>query len=131
MGDQWSGKNLVVTIEGDTVPCPQSFEVQGSHDFVEFYCVGTAGKQRIYDGTNWTGSVTYFPENTDHANITDFNNSVPVAILGYPDGNTAGRVRVSFNAASSVSLSTQRSSVGSVTVNFVIDGDVTFDAVPA
>ena len=131
MADQFTGKNLSITIDGDAVTCPQSFEINGQHDFVEFYCVGTAGKQRVYDGTNWTASVTWFPEDNDHADITDFNNTAAVAVLAYPDGNTAGKIRVSFSAFSSVGLSTQRSSVGSSTVNFVIDGDVTFDAVPA
>jgi hypothetical protein len=131
MADQFTGKNLAITIEGDPVTCPQSFEVNGQHEFVEFYCVGTAGKQRTFDGTNWTASCTWFPEDNDHADLTDFNNVAPVAILVYPDGNTAGKIRVSFSAFSSVGLTTQRSSVGSSTVNFIIDGDVTFDAVPA
>jgi hypothetical protein len=131
MADQWTGKNLALTIEGDAVTCPQSFEVSGSHEFVEYYCVGTAGKQRVFDGTNWTASVTFFPEDNDHADLTDFNNTTAVAILAYPDGNTAGKTRVSFSAFSSVGLTTQRGSPGSSTVTFIIDGDVTFDAVPA
>ena len=131
MADQFTGKNLSVTIDSDAVTCPQSFEINGQHDFVEFYCVGTAGKQRVYEGTNWTASVTWFPEDNAHPHITDFNHTAAVAVLAYPDGNTAGKIRVSFSAFSSVGLSTQRSSVGSSTVNFVIDGDVTFDAVPA
>lgn len=128
MGDQWVGKNLALTIENAPVTCPQSFELNGQHDFVEYYCVGTDGKQKIYDGTNWTGSCTWFPENDDHADLTNFNNTTAVAVVVYPDGNTSGRIKITFNAFTSVGLNTQRSSVGSSTVNFVIDGDVTFAA---
>ena len=127
MAAQWTGKNLAITIDGDPVTCPQSFEVSGSHEFVEYYCVGTAGKQRVHDGTNWTASCTWFPENDDHADLTDFNNTAAVAaVIVYPDGNTSGNIKITFNAYTSVSLSTQRSSVGSSTITFVVDGDVTF-----
>lgn len=131
MADQFTGKNLALTIEGDSVTCPQSFEVNGQHEFIEYFCVGTDGKQRVYDGTNWTASCVWFPEDNDYADLTDFNNTAAVAILVYPDGNTAGKTRVSFSAFSSVSLTTSRGSVGSSTINFIIDGNVTFDAVPA
>lgn len=128
MGDQWSGKNLAVTVDSVALPCPQSFEINGSHDFVEYYCVGTAGKQRIYDGTNWTGSATFFPENDDGTVLNGLNETTAVAIVAYPDGNTSTYVKVTFSAFCSVSLSTQRSSPGSATVNFIVDGDVTFGA---
>ena len=128
MGDQWTGKNLAITIDGDPVTCPQSFEINGQHDFVEFYCPGTDGKQKVYDGTNWTASNVWFPENDDHADLTDFNNTTPVAIVAYPDGNTSGRIKITFNAFTSVNLGTQRSSVASSTITYVIDGDVTFAA---
>ena len=126
MADQFTGKNLAVSVDSVALPCPQSFEINGQHDFVEFYCVGTAGKQRVYDGTNWTGSATFFPEDDDHAILQGLNETTPVAVVGYPDGNTSGKIKVTFNAFTSIGLSTQRSSVGSATVSFVVDGDVTF-----
>ena len=128
MADQFTGKNLAITIEGDPVPCPQSFEVNGQHDFVEYFCVGTDGKQRIHDGTNWSASCTFFPEYDDGATIADFNNTSAVAIIVYPDDNTAGKIKITFNAYTSVGISTQRGSPGASTVNFVIDGAVTFGA---
>lgn len=128
MGDQWVGKNLAITIDGDPVTCPQSYELNGQHDFVEYYCVGTDGKQKVYDGTNWTASNVWFPENDDHADLTDFNNTTAVAVVVYPDGNTSGRIKITYNAFTTVSLSAQRSSPGSSTINHIIDGDVTFAA---
>ncbi len=128
MADQFTGKNLAVSVDSVALPCPQSFEVNGQHDFVEFYCVGTAGKQRVYDGTNWTGSATFFPEDDDGTTLAGLNETTAVAIIAYPDGNTSGKIKVTFNAFCSIGLSVQRSSVGSATVNFVVDGDVTFGA---
>lgn len=126
MADQFTGKNLAVSIAAAAVTCPQSFEVNGQHEFIEYYCVGTDGKQRVYDGTNWTASCVWFPEDNDHADLTDFNNTTSAAITVYPDGNTSGKIKITFNAFSSVGLNVSRGSVGSSTINFVIDGDVTF-----
>lgn len=128
MGDQWVGKNLALTIDGDPVTCPQSFSLNGKQDFVEFYCPATDGKQKVYDGTNWDGSCVWFPENDDHADLTDFNNSTAAAVIVYPDGNTSGRIKITFSAYTAISLDTQRSSPGSSTITFNIDGDVTFAA---
>ena len=126
MADQFTGKNLAVSVGSAAVTCPQSFEINGQHDFVEFYCVGTDGKQRIYDGTNWTASCVWFPEDNDHADLTDFNNTTAGAVTVYPDGNTSGKMKITFTAYASVGLNISRGSVGSSTINFTIDGDVTF-----
>lgn len=128
MADQFTGKNLAITIEGDAVPCPQSFEVNGSHNFVDYYCVGTAGKQTIFDGTSWNASCTFFPESDEDEELLDFNNTTAVAIIVYPDGNTSGNIKITFSAYTSVGLNVQRGSVASATVNFAIDGAVTFGA---
>ncbi len=128
MADQFTGKNLALTIEGDAVPCPQSFEVNGSHDFVEYYTVGTDGKQRIHDGTNWNATCTFFPENDDDEELLDFNNTTAVACIVYPDGNTSGKMKITFTAYTSVAQSTSRGSVASATVTFNTDGAVTFGA---
>jgi len=125
MADQFTGKNLALTIEGDAVPCPQSFEVTSNHDFVEYFTVGTDGKQRIHDGTNWSATCTFFPENDDDEELADFNNTTAVACIVYPDGNTSGKIKITFNAYTSVAQSTSRGSVGSATVTFNIDGGVT------
>lgn len=127
MADQWTGKNLSVVIGSVTLPCPQSFEVNGAHEFVEYYCTAVAGKQRVYDGTNWTASATFFPENNDHADLAALNSSTAVSCTILPDGGAGtGLIQITFSAFPSISLSTQRSSVGSATVNLIIDGNVTF-----
>jgi hypothetical protein len=126
MADQWTGKSLAVSVDSVSLPCPQSFEISGQHEFVEYYCVGTAGKQRVYDGTNWTGSSTFFPEDDDYTILSGLNETTAIAVIAYPDGNTSGKIKVTFNAFCSVGLTTQRSSVGSATVTFTVDGDVTF-----
>ena len=128
MADQWTGRNLAVTVGAVTLTCPQSFEVSGQHEFVEFYCTAADGKQRIYDGTNWTASATWFPENDDHADLAALDSATAVAVIAYPDGNTTGKIKVTFNAFPSVALTTQRSSAGSSTVTLTVDGDVTFAA---
>lgn len=125
MADQFTGKNLAITIEGDPVPCPQSFEINGAHNFVDYYCVGTAGKQSIHDGTAWTASCTFFPEDDEDEELADFNNTTAVAIVVYPDGNATGKIKMTFNAYTSVGLNVARGSVASATVNFAIDGGVT------
>ena len=128
MADQWTGKNLSVVIGSVTLPCPQSFEVNGAHEFVEYYCTAVAGKQRVYDGTNWTASATFFPENNDHADLAALNSATAVSCTVYPDGSgTTGNIEITFSAFPSIALATQRSSPGSATVTLQIDGDVTFD----
>ena len=129
MADQFTGKNLAVTIGAVTLTCPQSFEVNGAHEFVEYYCTAAAGKQRVYDGTNWTASATFFPEDNDHADLAAMNSATAVSCTVYPDGNTSGKIKITFSAFPSIALSTQRSSVGSATVNLIVDGDVTFQGV--
>lgn len=126
MADQFTGKNLALTIEGDPVTCPQSFEVTSNFDFLEYYCVASSAKQRILNGTDWTASAVWFPEFDDHADLTDFNNTTAVAIVVYPDGNTTGNIKITFNAFTTAGLNVSRGSVGSSTINFIIDGDVTF-----
>lgn len=126
MADQFTGKNLVVTIGAVTLTCPQSFEVSGQHEFVEYYCTASADKQKIYDGTSWTASATFFPEDNDHADLTALTSATAVACSVYPDGNSSGKIAVTFNAFPSMSSSVQRGSPGSATVNLIIDGDVTF-----
>lgn len=127
MADQFSGKNLALTIGGVTVTCPQSFEVTSNFDFLEYYCVASSAKQRVLNGTDWTASCVWFPENNDQTDISDFNNTATAAVVVYPDGATAGNIKITFDAYSTCGLNTSRGSVGSSTINFIIDGDVTFE----
>ncbi len=126
MADQFAGRNLAVTIASTAVPCPQSVEITASQDIAEYYCTGASGKQKILLGTGWTGSCTFFPEDNDQTDITSFNTTSPVAVTVYPDGNATGKIKITFNAYCSAGLSVQQGSPGSSTVNFMIDGDVTF-----
>lgn len=126
MANQFAGRNLLVTIGGTTVPCPQSFEVTPSQDIAEYYCTGASGKQKILLGTAWSGSCTFFPEENDQADITAFNTTTAAAVICYPDGNVNGYTKITFNAYCSTGLGVNVGSPGSSTVTFMIDGDVTF-----
>lgn len=128
MANQWAGRNLAVTIAGTAVPCPQSLTLTPAQDFAEYYCPGTTDKQRVLIGTGWSGSLTFFPEDDDHADVTAFNTATAVAIVAYPDGNTAGKIKATFNAYCACSLDTNSGNVASATVTFTIDGAVTFAA---
>ena len=128
MANQFAGRNLAISIDGDAVPCPQSVTLTPSQDIVEFYCTGASGKQKVLLGTAWTGSASFFPEENDQADITSFNTTTAVAVIVYPDGNTNGYMKITFNAYCSAGLDLSVGSVGSSTVNFAIDGDVTFGA---
>lgn len=129
MANQFTGKNLSVVIGAVTITCPQSFEINGSHEFIEYYCTSDANKQKIYDGTAWTASCTFFPEDNDQADITALNSATAVTCTVQPDGNTADNIQYVFSAFPSVSMSTSRGSVASATVNLVIDGNVTIQGV--
>ena len=129
MADQFTGKNLSVVIVAVTITCPQSFEISGSHEFIEYYCTADANKQKIYDGTSWTASCTFFPEDNDHADLAAMSSATAVACVVRPDGNTADYIEYEFNAFPSVSLNTSRGSVASATVNLIIDGNVTIQGV--
>ena len=126
------GRNLSATIGGTAVPCPQSYSINESPRYLEYFCVGVDGDQRIYDGSNWTASVTYFPDNDDYAELAAWSEvDTAVAILIYPDGATAGNTRISFNAFPAISNQGGQGSLNSITVNLQVDGSVTFDAVPS
>ncbi len=126
MGNQFAGRNLAVTIGGTAVPCPQSVTVTPSQDIYEYYCTGASGKQKILLGTAWSGSCIFFPEDNDQADITSFNTTTAAAVIVYPDGNTNGSMKITFSAYCSTGLDLSVGSAGSSTVNFMIDGDVTF-----
>ena len=126
MANQFAGRNLVVTISGTTVPCPQSVTLTPSQDVYEYYCPGASGKQKILLGTNWTGSITFFPEENDQTDITSFNTTTAAAIICYPDGNTNGYMKITCSAFCSTGLDLSVGSAGSSTINLLIDGDVTF-----
>ncbi len=128
MANQFAGRLLAVTVSSTAVPCPQSVSISASQDLVEYYCTGDAGKQKILLGTGWTGSCTFFPEDTDFADINSFNTTTAVAVVIYPDGNASGKMKISFNAYCSTGLEVSVGSAGSSTINFAIDGDVTFAA---
>lgn len=129
MADQFTGKNLSVVIGAVTIPCPQSFEINGNHEFVTYYCTGSADEQKIYEGTDWTASCTFFPEDNDHADLAALNSATAVACVVQPDGNTADKIELEFNAYPSVSFNMARGSVASATVNLRITGDVTIQGV--
>ena len=126
MGNQFAGRNLAVTIGGTAVPCPQSAEVTPSQDITEYYCTSASGKQKILLGTNWAGNCVFFPENNDQADITSFNTTTAVAVVIYPDGNVNGNMKITFDAYCSTGLGVNLGNPGSSTVNFAVDGDVTF-----
>ena len=126
MANQFAGRNLAVSIASTAVPCPQSVTITPSQDVYEYYCTGTSGKQKILLGTGWSGSCTFFPEENDQTDITAFNTTTAVAVIVYPDGNTNGYMKITFNAFCSTGLDLSVGSAGSSTVNFMIDGDVTF-----
>lgn len=129
MGTKFAGKNLAITVGGTALNCPQSFDVDSDLEFIEFYCVGTAGKQRIPDGVSWSASATFFPDNDDASDIAGLlNDDTAVAVVVYPDGNTASNIKITFNAFSAPGLSVNRGSVASGKVKFVVSGDVTFAA---
>lgn len=128
MANQWTGRNLAVTIDGDVVPCVQSVSLNPTQDFAEYYCPGVTGKQKVLIGSAWTGSVTFFPEDDDHVDLTSFNTDTAVAIIIYPDGNTSGKIKATCSAYCATGLETNNGSIGSATVTLNIDGAVTFAA---
>ena len=126
MSNQFAGRNLAATINATAVPCPQQVTLTPSQDVYEYYCTAAAGKQKILLGTNWTGSITFFPEENDQADIAAFNTTTAVAIIVYPDGNTSGYMKITCNAFCSTGLDLSVGSAGSSTINLIVDGDVTF-----
>lgn len=128
VGGKWSGRNLLVTIGGEVVPCIQSFSVTPSDEFVEYKCVGSDGTKRIYDGRNWSSEATCLLDNDDQTFINSVNAApgTPQAIIAYPDGNVAGQIKISFNAFVAMGAETSRGSAGSSAIQIVPDGDVTF-----
>ena len=128
MANQFAGRNLAVTIGGTAVPCPQSFRFTSTKDIVEFWCVSATGKQKILVGTSNDAEATFFPEKTDHADITSFNSDDLEAVVVYPDGNTSGNIKITFNAYVSAGLEVSQGNPGSSSITMNIDGGVTLAA---
>ena len=117
-----------LTVGGTAVPCPQSIDLTPSKEMFEFYCPTASGKQKIVLGTNWTGSITFFPDKDDFAEINAFNGNELLGVTAYPSGTAAG-MKITLNAYVSTGLSAPATSAGSATINLDVNGVPTFATV--
>lgn len=115
-----------LTIGGTAVPCPQSLDLTPSKEMFEYYCSGATGKQKIVLGTNWSGSINFFPDKDDFAELNAFNTNNLLAVTAYPSGTAAGGTKITLSAYVSTGLSTPATSAGSATISLNVNGEPTF-----
>jgi hypothetical protein len=114
---------------GTAFPCPQSIRLTPTLDVEEYICPTLDGTQRIMLGKNWTGEVTWKPEEDDHADMTRLNGLTLLACTADPAGTANGNMRITFSSYIATGLEAGVGASGNATSELLISGDVTFAAI--
>jgi hypothetical protein len=124
MGAPYSGKDAVIYVSGTELVGGNAWEINSSMDTVEAPEFGDTWKKHVAGLLTWSGSITAWDQGDDKLLFTAATAGVSVALLIYPDANTAGNY-YSGSALFAASSSASTSAPVAKSATFTGDGALT------
>lgn len=124
MGAPYSGKDALIYVSGTELVGGNAWEISSTMDQIEAPEFQDTWKKHVAGLLTWSGSITAWDQGDDKLLFTAATAGTSVALLIYPDVNTAGNY-YSGNALFAASSSGSTSSPVDKSATFTGDGALT------